>query len=522
MMTGLTLLVCAAATALALARMFRGPAIPFLILGGVALQAVTPVPEEVLDPVLTLGVSFLLFALGLELDPRRIRVQRRAVVRVGLLQFAALGVLGWGAARALGFGPREAAFVALALPASSTLVSVRLLQRRRQMYEPFGRLVLGVLLLQDVLVILLIPLVLGTAHGPRAVVEGVALVLALGAAALGARRWITPHLLRVAEEREAVLLGALALLFAFLAGSWNLGLPPVVGGFLAGVALARFPVNGVVRLELAPLRDFFSAIFFTGLGALVRLPTAPELLQALALGALVVVVTPPLVAFIGERAGFTSRSALEAGLLLSQTSEISLVVAFIGMRQGELGESLFVVLALATLGTMLLTPLISTDSATRLLMRLGRRRRRTILDGPEGHVLVVGAGSTGMPLVEDLVLEGHAVAVVDDDPGLVSALREAGVHAVRGEASDLATLRAAGLSRARVVCSTARRVRDNETLLREAGGIPVLVRVFEETEAAWVREQGGEPILYSHAAAQGLLRWFAEEEGRVDPPRGGS
>ncbi|HSG49628.1 MAG TPA: cation:proton antiporter, partial [Longimicrobiales bacterium] len=206
-MVALTLLLVTAAISMAVAQFLRAPPIPVLILGGVALSGVARPPEALLDSVLILGVSFLVFAMGLELDPRRVRVQRRAVLWVGTVQFLALAGLGFAVARWMGFSAGEAAFVTLALPASSTLVGVRLLQRRRQMYEPFGRLVLGVLLLQDALVILFVPVVLGAAAGWTAMAGGVGAVLLLGGAALAARSWVTPHLLRVSDEREAILLG---------------------------------------------------------------------------------------------------------------------------------------------------------------------------------------------------------------------------------------------------------------------------------------------------------------------------
>ena len=95
----------------------------------------------------------------------------------------------------------------------------------------------------------------------------------------------------------------------------------------------------------------------------------------------------------------------------------------------------------------------------------------------------------------------------------MAELRAAGIHAVRGEVSDLDTLAAAGLPEARAVCSTARRVRDNANLLRVSRGIPILIRVFEEEDARWVRERGGEPLLYASAAAGEFLEWFVEEHG---------
>jgi CPA2 family monovalent cation:H+ antiporter-2 len=515
-MHGVAALLAAAAVAYTVARLLRLPAVPLLLAAGLGISLVTELTAETVESALIVGVSVLLFVVGLELDPRRIRAQQGAAVRVGIWQFVVLALLGFVAARALGLGPTEAGYVALALPVSSTLVGVRLLQRRTQLFEPFGRLVLGVLLLQDVLVLLAIPFVTELTAGWRSVGVATGAVALIGGLSLAVRRWGAPLLLAVAEEGELVLLGSLAILFVFLAASSALGLPVVVGAFLAGAALSRFPVNGIVRGELAPIGDFFAAIFFTALGALVRVPTPHELWQAAVLTLLVLVVTPPLVAFVAERAGFTSKPALEAGLLLSQTSEISLVVGLAGVIQGHIGESLFVVLTLVTLTTMLLTPFLATDEVARRLARMRPGRRRVTADTPADHVLLLGAGATGMPLLEDLILSGCRVVVVDDDPAVIARLEEAGVSAVRGDASDPRVLREAGAGRARVVSSTIRRPRDNAALLAMARGVQILVRVFDEADAGWVKERGGEPILYSAATADGLMEWYDERAEELD------
>lgn len=511
-------LLAAAAVASIVARLLGMPLIPLLLVGGLVLSHLVGPPTEFLENALILGVSFLLFVVGLELDPRRIRAQRGAAVRVGLVQFIVLAGLGFLVARGLGFGPVEAGYVALALPASSTLVGVRLLQRRRQMFEPFGRLTLGVLLLQDVLVLLAIPLVTEFGAGWAAVLVKTGGVVLLGLLSLGVRRWGAPRFLEVIDEPEIVLLGALAILFVFIGAAGLLDLPIVVGAFLAGVALSRFPANGIVRGEVAPIGDFFVAIFLTALGALVRIPSPTELWQATWLTLVVLIVTPPIVMVIAERRGFTSKSAAEAGLLLSQTSEISLVVLLAGMIEGQVSQGLFVVVAIVTLVTMLLTPLIATDRMARRLARLRPRRRPGSDVVPSGHVLLLGAGSTGMPLLEDLIVSGCEVAVIDDDPAVIALLEGAGVRAIRGEASDPEVLELAGADRARAVSSTIRRPMDNEALLAMAGGVPVLVRVFEEDEAQWVRERGGEPVLYSEATADGLIEWFLEERDRLGRP----
>ncbi len=506
-MHGVAELLGAAAVAYLASRRFGLPAIPLLILAGAVLALVAPPPAEIRDAGLVLGVSFLLFLAGMELDSRRLRHHGRAVLRVGLVQFVVLAVLGWGLATLMGLSAVEAGYVALALPASSTLVGVRLLRQRQQVFESVGRLVLGVLLLQDVLVLLTIPLVTEFSQGTAAVALKTLQVAGLTAVAWALRRWLAPVFLRWVDESELLLLGSLTVLFVLLGACRLLDLPVVVGAFLAGVAFSRFPVHGVLRAELAPLGDFFTAIFFTSLGALVRVPTVDELVMAGVFVAVVVGLTPPLVRWMAERAGLTSRSALEAGLLLSQTSEISLVVGLAGMLQGDISESLFVVIAMVTTVTMLLTPFLSTEDATEAFMTLFTGPPADTGTPPTDHVLLLGAGSTGMPLLEDLILSGCRVVVLDDDPAVVRQVREAGVEAILGEAWDPEVLRAAGVDEARVVVSTIRRPRDNAAALALATG-SVVVRVFESDDADWVQARGGEPILYSEAAAEALVDWW--------------
>ena len=507
-MHGVAALLAAAAVAYALARALRVPPIPLLLACGLVLARVGQLEVDALENALVLGVSFLLFVVGLELDPRRIRAQREVALRVGALQFLMLGMLGYVAAATLGYSFVEASYLALALTASSTLVCVRLLQRRGQLFEPSGRLVLGVLLLQDALVLLSIPLVTELRLGPAAALVSLASITALGAAALAIRQWLSPLLLRIANDQELLLLTALSVLFAFIAAADFLDVPIVVGAFLSGVALSRFPVDGIVRADFAPIGDFFTAIFFTALGAVVGIPGPTQLVHALLLSFLVVMVTPPLVTMLATRAGFATKSSIEAGLLLAQTSEISLVIGLAGMLGDVIEPQTFTVIALVTLTTMLLTPLIANERVATAVAHFAARRSATPGDVPSGHVLLLGTGSTGMPLLEDLVLSGAHVVVVDDDPGVAKRLAAAGVRTVLGDASDELVLRQAGADRARAIASTIRRPRDNEPLLRVAAGVPTLVRVFDHADADWVTAHGGIPVVYSLASADNLMEWF--------------
>ncbi|MDQ3555891.1 MAG: cation:proton antiporter [Gemmatimonadota bacterium] len=526
-MIGIAILLAGAALGFGLARWSGLPSIPFLLGAGIVLSVAGLVPPpDVLENSLVLGLSFLVFVAGTEMNPRRVRNQRRAAIGVGIAQFVLLGTAGLAAALALGYPPHVALYLALALTASSTLVVVRLLQSRRQLFEPFGRLVIGVLLVQDLLIILLMPVIARLQDGPVRALLGLASALALVLLSYAALRWLTPLLIvRLKLDEETLLLVVLALLFLFIGAGNLLQLPVVAGAFLAGVSLSSFPASGLVRGQLSSLADFFTAIFFTALGALLVLPSAPELLRALVLAAVVILVTPPLVTIVAERFGVSARPALESGLLLAQASEFSLVVGLQGLVLGQIDSEVFTVIALITALTMTLTPFVATDRVTWRLLRFHPSRRQVSIKAPpRDHVLLLGCGENGMPLLETLTLAGHEVVVVDDDPAVIARLREGDVRCIRGDGSDLQVLRQAGAEHARVVISTVRRPLDNELLLRHARGVPVIARVFDPLEAERIRALGGTPILYSEAAAEDFLTWLdqaaevgIEQERRARP-----
>ena len=510
-MTDVLLFLLAASVAHGLARWTRLPAIPLLILTGIALRLTGWLPDEdFLSQALLLGVTVLVFHAGTELGGERVGSQAKTALWVGLVQFTVLAAVGTGAGHALGFDPLPSAYLGLALAGSSTLVVVRLIRQRAQAFEPFGRLVIGVLRLQDVLIIACAAVLTRVTDGLGAMAFGiVATVLLLGLTALLSREGMPRVLGWLDLDEESLLLWTLAVLFLFAGLAWILQLPPVFGAFLAGLTLARFPVSGQVRANLEPLGSYFLAFFMVALGATLRPPGPWEVWVAGIFALLVLVVTPILVSLIGERAGLTARSSLEAGLLLAQTSELSLVVALIGHQSGHIGDSAVQIVALVTVVTMMLTPLLATDGVTWRLLRLHPSRwARPPATPPSGHLLLLGCGPSTFPLVTRLVATGLPVLVVDRDPIVLDRVQELGAQALHGDSADPSILLQAGAQRAQVAISTMGRVRDNWALLQLRREGPVLVRVFELEDAEWVREHGALPVLTSEAAARACLRWM--------------
>lgn len=510
-MTVMLVILAAAAASMGLARWLKLPFVPMWVLGGMAVSAAGLVEDpQLFQDALLLGLAFLVFSAGTEMSPSRVDAQMPAAILVGLAQFFCLAGAGLGATWLLGFDLLVGLYIALALAASSTLVVIRLLKIRQQLFEPFGRMVVGVLLLQDLLIILLISALGYVEEGLTAALVSVNGTLGLMLLAYVGLKWVTPWLLlELSLDNEERLLVVLATLFLFMGASYLVEVPLVVGAFLAGVSLSSFPVSGIFRGELTSISDFFLAIFFVTLGTTLLLPAWRELLLALTLTLLALLITPPLVYLLARRAGLTARSSLEGGLLLAQTSEFSLVVGLIGVQQGNIDESILSVIALVTVATMILTPFLATGKMTiRLIHWVDRWRRPAIDTPPHNHILLLGCGEHGLELLKWLLAHKQQVVVVDDDSGVVEQVEELGAKAILGDAADPVVLALAGIRQAQIVVSTLRRLSDNEVILKHAGSVKTLYSVFEPAEAERLRRQHGAPILESHLAARDLLAWF--------------
>ncbi len=521
-MNDLALLLLIAAAGHGIALWSGVPAIPILLGLGMALsfsglvdhtgtETGANLQEAPLFILLELGLTVLVFGSGLELNPQRFRRQRRSVIWVGLVQFTVMGAVGFAAARGLGYGSLESVYVGFAVSASSTVVALRQLHATQQSYEPHGRMVVGVLLLQDALTIAILValthwgggigwLLQGFAWG--ALMAGVAWLLQRGGA-----RWL---LERCRGDEEPILLTVLTILFLFLGAAHFAGLPLVVGAFLAGYSLSSFPVSGLVGGLLLSLTDFFRAVFLVALGALVVIPQADTVGTAILLAALVMVITPPLVTIVAEWTGFTTRPAIESGLLLAQTSEYSLILGLVGMRAGHLSGETFSVVAMMAVATMTCTPLLARDAVARRLLRFhpsGGRKQPQPLD-IDNHVLVLGLGSGGMWVLRPFLAAGDRVLVVDDDPLVIQEMDHEGIPCLRGDGSEERVLERAGASRARLIISSMRRASEARKVLAFVSGVPVVVRVFDDEDAEEIRRSGGIPVSNAEAAAVQFMKWF--------------
>lgn len=290
-----------------------------------------------------IGIIFLLFLLGLEMQPRKLLVVLRESLWVGLLSSALFLALGTGLALAFAFSLQDALLMGLAVSFSSTIIGIKLLPTTALHHRHIGELVVSLLLLQDCLAIVAL---VGLAHFAPGVGEAKSLwvtILALPAllavAAAGVRFILLPLIARFDVIQEYVFLLAVGWCLGLAQIAEALGLSLELGAFVAGVTLATSPIALFLAEALRPLRDFFLVLFFFTVGAGLNLALVPSiLLPALAFSALVLLAKPVIYRVLLDQFKEQGSLAWEVGFRLGQISEFSLLLVLLAGQAALLSE----------------------------------------------------------------------------------------------------------------------------------------------------------------------------------------
>ena len=243
--------------------------------------------EDAIETISSLGLSLMLFMIGLEIDLKKMLSAGRVITLAALAQILGGVALGCLVFNVLGPAQNhlEALYLAVAAAMSSTVIIVKILYDKRELETLAGRITVGVMVLQDMATILFLALQPNLKH-PAAGLMAVALVhvVVLVSAAFLASRFVLPPVFRsVARLPELVLVGALAWCFALAGFAAYLKLSPAMGALIAGMMVSTFPYTLDVVAKVTSLRDFFITLFFVGLGMAIPLPTWGFLWWALGL-----------------------------------------------------------------------------------------------------------------------------------------------------------------------------------------------------------------------------------------------
>lgn len=411
--------------------------------------------HDQIDLLAQIGITVLLFVVGLKLDLRHVRQIGPVALATGLGQLGFTILFGFFIILALGKGWVDALYVAVALTFSSTIIVVKLLSDKRELESLHGRIAVGFLIVQDLAVVMAMMVMSGLGGVGGEVLSGSSLAISLLARLGGAAvllyilmRFVLPQVVdTLARSQELLLIFAIAWGTALAALGEYAGFSKEAGAFIAGFSLASTAYREAINARLASVRDFLLLFFFIDLGAKLDFSTlGDEMGNALALSLFVLIGNPLIVMAIMGYMGYRKRTSFLAGLTVAQISEFSIIFVAMGISLGHIGPGALGLTTLVGLITIALSSymiLYSHRLYAWLSPWLGVFERRTpfrelAVENTPFHterpdVVVFGLGRYGARLAVKLQAQGMRVLGVDFDPEVVKSLQLTSVNARFGD-----------------------------------------------------------------------------------------
>jgi Kef-type K+ transport system membrane component KefB/voltage-gated potassium channel Kch len=525
------LIITAATLTAFIARFFRQPVILAYIVAGVligpgALGLITN--PDIIRTLSEFGIAFLLFIVGLELDLRKLKDVGLPAVFIGIVKSILMFAFAFMFSTFYGLTRYEATYLGLVLAFSSTMIVVKLLSGKNELATLHGRMLVGILLAEDVLAILALSILSTPGDFSVSLIsESVGKGFILLLITMAASKVVLPYVFDfVSKSQELMFLTALSICFILAGLAQVFGFSLAIGSFLGGLAIASFPYNIEIISRIESLRDFFSTIFFVSLGMGVGISFNTSLLfPLLVFLILVVVVKPFIIMLMCSNFGYSSRTSFLTSINLTQISEFSLIMVIQGLKLGHIGQDVFSITVFLALITITMTSYLSKFD--ELLYRIVSKRlvpfegvcfvkKRTNFEIPEEshigghkrHVVVCGYHRMGYSVVKALKEMDRKILVIEFDPDIIKGLCNEGIPAMYGDIGDIEVLRRANLTDAEIVISTVPRLEDNLLLIDEAkkmnARILVIVTASSIDHALELYEKGADYVV--------LPKWFAGEK----------
>ncbi len=500
-----------------LARWLRLPIILGYLVGGIAIGPYgfgLVQDTETIDNLATIGVVLLLFTIGLEFSLKEIIRLGKVALLGGIAQIVLSAAVGFGLGRLVGLSVLGAVFFGFIIALSSTMVVLKLLMEKGELDTTHGRIMLGILLVQDLSVVpmMVVMPAVGVGTGEIWISLGwaalkavlfIGLMLVLGV-------WGLPWFLgKVAGQRsrELFLLTVVVLCLAAAFGTYFFGLSAAFGAFAAGLLISQSGYARQAFADILPLRDTFAALFFVSLGMLANLHFVGDNLATIAVVIVVIMVSKFLICSLITRLfGYSHKTVLMVGTGLIQIGEFSFILAMMGVESGILSERLYSLTVAAAVITMLLTPFVMSLNSVvyrRLSQRQWFAQQLAGRVDPEWqeqalelsrHAVICGYGEIGRRVAMILERQKFSYLVIELDPQVISRLRARGIPCIYGDASNPEILAHARLEKALVLVCTIPDYVAMELTARNALKInprlDIIARVYRDADAELLKGIG--------------------------------
>lgn len=517
----LGVIVSVAAIIAYLFRLIKQPQILAYVLVGIFLpylfQLVTKnsFNKSIVESMSIIGIAFLLFIVGLEIDLKKLK-------NVALVSFLGSGisilllfVFGYLIALLLGFLSIEAAYIGLMLSFSSTMVVLKLLSDKQELNTLHGRIIVGILLLEDIVAIFAIS-ILSAVNDFSLGLFGIAIIkfLALFGAAFVCSKFIFPYVFRyAAKNQELLLISSLAVCFIFSLAVYYLGFSIVIGAFLAGLTLGNLEYNLEIISKVKSLRDFFSLLFFVSLGMGLSLGLVKGLILPLIIFLLFVIIFKPLIIMtVCSLFQYTKKPSFFSAAALSNIGEFSLIIATQGFYEfGHISQELFSLVVVITLASITVTSYIVQydywfykvlEKPLSIFDIFTVEGLEYVPAEVKPKIVLCGHDRIGFSVLRKFKKVKDQVLVIDYNPEVIFRLVKEGYHCIYGEATDHEIIERMNLPNLSLLVSTIPSLEDNIFLLKKVRAMnkktKVIVTALGVDEALKLYKNGADYVILPH------------------------
>ena len=480
---------------------------PFLIHIGASTSTIKIFSE--------LGISFLLFIVGLHLNPKVIKEIGISSLAIGLIQIILTALAGFGVAKyLLGFSFMTAIYIGIGLSFSSTIIIMKLLSDEKQLESLYGKLSIGILILQDLVAIGVLMFVssfsgsLGAeGFGLKGFVVGGAIILFL----IFIGKFVFPKIMaKIAKSQELLFLFSICWCFLLAALFTYIGFSMEIGSLIAGVILSVSPYSTEISSKIRPLRDFFLIIFFIILGLQVQVNNFKTILfNSIILSAVVIILKPFFTMIAMRFFGYTKRTNFLVGTALGQVSEFSLILFGMLLAVGQINSAVMDTMILTMIITILFSSyfiIYSTKFYSFMSPFLGIFQKKKIKKirhvSKEYDTILFGYNRIGFSILNSLKRMKNKYLVVDYNPDAIKSLKKFNIPALYGDVYDLELLDELPLERLHLAISTIPELDTNLLLLDSIRDVNkdcvIILRAHSIDDALKLYKAGANYVLTPH------------------------
>ena len=512
----LGLIVILSAAAIFLLRLLRQPQILAYVLVGIIITPLLHLVTDtgIIESMSIVGIAFLLFLVGLEMDLSALKSVALISTLGALMQVAFLFLIGYFISVVVGFLPITAIYLGLIVAFSSTMVVLKTLSDRRELQTLHGRIVIGILLMQDVVAIFALSLIDSVGSFNFLLLGlGIAKFLLLFAVAFLSSKYFFPFLFRyAARHQEMLLVLSLAVCFAFSLVFQRLGFSLAVGAFIAGICLGNLQYRVEMIAKMRSLRDFFALLFFVSLGMALSLTAVRQhWVLLIILLVLTLIVKPVVVLLLCSLFKYAKKPSFFTANALGQIGEFSLIFAAQGLQQGHLSQELFSLVVLDALLSITITSYVIKyqyrlyalfSGPLRIFTRFTAEGMEYLPTEVQPQIILCGHNRIGYSILKHLQKFRQKVLVVDYDPEVITSLVKEGYHCLYGDVTDEEILERMHLPRISLLISTVPGVQDNLRLIKKVRSVNkkanVVVTAADIESALLFYAQGATYVIMPH------------------------